>query len=135
MPAWASVGSERLPAGWSYPVGREAVDTALTAAGVRVGMLAFAVPEPSALGEPMLLDVRWLASPHGPVASRREPFERLVLRVWAAPEADLALVSGLLAGALAGACAWAAIVLAEESPAARRYVLTHAGGALHVLEG
>ncbi|MGY5884059.1 hypothetical protein [Modestobacter lacusdianchii] len=132
MPAWGSIGSERLPVGWSYPVGRDEVDAALTSAGTRVGTLAFGVPEPVTLGEPMVLDVRWLAA----AAPARMPSERLVLHVWAVPDADLPVVAGLLTGdGLARACAWAAAAGAEGSPHARRFVLTHAGGALHVLQG
>ncbi|WP_299952514.1 hypothetical protein [uncultured Modestobacter sp.] len=116
---------------WTGP-NRDEVDAALTAAGTRVGTLAFAVPAPVLLGEPMVLDVRWLAA----VAASRTPSERLVLRVWAVPDADVPVVAGLLTGGgLARACAWAAASTARESPAGRRCVLTHAGGALHVLEG
>ena len=135
MPAWGSVGRERLPAGWSWPVDREQVDDALRAAGVRVGTLTFAVPEPAALGEPMLLDVRWLAADPA-VIERRAPFERLLLRVWAVPDGDLTLVTGLLdGGGLARACSWAAAAVVRESPTASRCLLTTSGGALHVLAG
>lgn len=132
MPAWGSIGSERLPVGWSYPVARDEVDAALTSAGTRVGTLALAVPGPVLLGEPMVLDVRWLAASRPP----RTAADRLVLRVWAVPDADVPVVAGLLTGdGLARACAWAAAATAQESPAGRRCVLTHAGGALHVLQG
>ena len=134
MPAWGSVGRERLPAGWSWPVDRDRVDDALTAAGVRVGTLTFAVPEPAALGEPMLLDVRWLAADPAVVAER-EPFHRLLLRLWAVPDADVPVVAGLLDGGLPRACAWAAGALADGSPAGRRFLLTHTGGELHELAG
>ena len=135
MPAWGSVGRERLPAGWSWPVDREQVDDALRAAGVRVGTLTFAVPEPAALGEPMLLDVRWLAADPAGIA-RRAPFERLLLRVWAAPDGDAPGIAALLTGEGLGLVArWAAEVLAADSPTGRRFVLTQVGGGLHVLAG
>jgi hypothetical protein len=136
MPAWGSVGQERLPAGWAYPVDREHVDAALTTAGVRVGTLAFAVPDPAALGEPMVLDVRWLPAAGSAVVSRRAPSERLVLRFWAAPVADVALLAAQLEGGwLARSCRWAAAALTRDDAIGHRLVVTSAAGTLHALEG
>ncbi|MGY1837779.1 MULTISPECIES: hypothetical protein [unclassified Modestobacter] len=95
---WGAFGRDRLPAGWAWPVDREQVADALTAAGARVAGCTFAVPEPAAVGEPLVVEVRWT------------PGGQLALRLWAVPAADAEAVAADLAngGWLARAGRWAA---------------------------
>ncbi|MQA33073.1 hypothetical protein [Modestobacter roseus] len=94
---WGSFGRDRLSTGWSWPAEREQVADELRATGARVGSCTFAVPELAAVGEPLVLEVRWA------------PGGQLALRIWAVPTADAAAVAAELAGGwLARACRWAA---------------------------
>lgn len=115
-PPWDEYSKGRLAAGWAYPLGRNRIEQALSAAGARVGSLSLWGPDLPPRPEPSaVFEVMWLGDARpgyfGEVHSRRG-LDLLSMDLYAVPSAQrLAIASQLEAGWLDRGCKWAASAL------------------------
>ena len=114
-PPWDEYSKGRLAAGWAYPLGRNRIEQALSAAGARVGSLSLSGPDlPPRPEPPMVFDVFWLGDARpGYFGEDPRAGSALLLMRWSAVPTDerLAIASQLEAGWLERGCKWAASAL------------------------
>ena len=140
--AWCEHSRDRLPRGWAYPLGRDRIAAALTAADGRVGSLSLGRPDIPRRwpGPPTLFDVFWVADAGAGYFGRddREPFEHLLMRWTAVPAGDRQWVTERLEdGWLERGCRWAAQALTRGnawSASEHRFLVTYENGTLAAVE-
>jgi hypothetical protein len=119
---WEWYEKDQLPSGFTYPVGRDAVEVALTAAGARIGALYFTRPKLNPPNDPpIVIRIHWPGSGRMGYYRARDDLTDPTLIMWvdAVPsEHRAAIRTHLEAGTLARACRWVADLMSDpENPA------------------
>lgn len=114
---WETYDKDRLPSGFTYPVGRDHVEKALTVSGARVGALYFSRPKLNPPNDPPIaIRIHWPGSGQPSYFNARDSdmSPRLIMWVNAVPSEDRAAIREQLeAGVLARVCRWVAELMSD----------------------
>ncbi len=138
---WDWYSKDRLPQGWAYPLGRDAIAEGLRRAEATVGSLSLGRPKrPPDTGALRVFDVLWLgdARPGYFGGIRREGASRLLMRWTAVPsEYRIEIAHQLADSMLRRGCQWAASALTRGnawSASDHEFLVTHVHGRLQASE-
>ena len=138
--AWSEYSRARLPAGWTYVLGREAIEQGLLDAGARVGRLSLGRPDLPRRGTSLtIFDVLWLGDARaGYYGPGRLGADLLLMRWTAVPHGVAVLISEEVQQLwLPVACTWAAQAVRRGnawSASEHRWLLRQNDLGLHVQE-
>jgi hypothetical protein len=109
---WGSYEKDRVPSGYTYPIGRDVVEKALVAAGAQVGSLSFSRPVLDPPIDPQIvICIYWMGARQVEYFTARGTDTSPMLMMWVnavRSEDRKAIRAQLETGALARACEWAA---------------------------
>lgn len=109
---WGRYWRDRLASGWTYVLGRDAIEGGLRQAGARVDDLSMHLPFGYSSGPGVgVVEVHCNGDSRSGLGSPHEDPHRVAMWWWAVPVEVKALIAQEVAGLwLARACAWAAAV-------------------------
>jgi hypothetical protein len=137
---WDEYARDKLPRGWTYPLGQERIAEALAEAGATLGSLRLHSPKlPPDPGPSPVFDVWWFSDARpGYLRPGRTGRSRLLMRWTAVPVADRSEVRRQVdEGVLRRGCEWAAAALRHGnawSATEHRFWVTYLDGQLRVSE-
>ncbi len=136
---WDEYSKDRLPRGWSYPLGRDSIAEALRRAEATVGSLSLGRPRlPPDEGPWRVFDVLCFRDGAGYFGRRPEGRSRLHMSWTAVPsEYRIEIAHQLEDSVLRRGCQWAASALARGnvwSASEHEFLVTHVDGQVEISE-